>query len=265
MRTAFKRSTLLVIMVFMVASVLSGCSNASESDSTRIPYSQTIAHKKDYQEVISKIEAAGFTNVKTEPIYDLVTGFLTKDGSVEEIRVGGTADYSPDKKYPKDIEIVVVYHTFPSNKDASEEESVVLTTELSGSPTSAESESSVYYSTNDSETAKQGNSGVYAYCGDVNPDQYYIIDFEEGFVYCFLDDESGSCDRIKIDSGNLNDVLIFTYHDGDSSWSNSLHFKWKNQPTHLILQDDDGFEWDFYPTNLESALKIRDEKKIIDY
>ena len=106
---------------------------------------------------------------------------------------------------------------------------------------------------------------MYAYSGDSNPNLYYIIDFDKGYVYRFTDDESNSCDRVKIDSGNLNDVLIFTYHDGATKWSNGLHFKWKNQPNHLVLQDEDGFEWDFTPANLSSALKIRDQKKMIDY
>ena len=111
-----KKILYLLLVVGLVFGVAGCGANNTASDSARIPFSQTIAHKKDYQEVVSKIEAAGFTNVKVEPIYDLITGFLTKDGSVEEIRVDGTADYSPDKKYPKDIEIIVAYHTFASNE-----------------------------------------------------------------------------------------------------------------------------------------------------
>ena len=258
-----KKLFCLLLAVVLTLSV-AGCSDNSESDSARIPFSQTIAKKKDYQEVVSKIEEAGFTNVKTEPIYDLITGFLKKDGSVEEIRVDGSADYSPDKKYPKNVAIIVAYHTFASDDETT---SSNLTDEISETSTSSTSleESAVYYSTNDSEIVKHGNSGVYAYAGDINPNQYYIIDLDNGFVYYYLDDESISCDRMKIESGNLNDVLIFTHHDENSSWSNGLHFKWKNQPNHLILQDEDGFEWDFYPTDLDTALKIRDQKKIIDY
>ncbi|MDE6745736.1 MAG: PASTA domain-containing protein, partial [Oscillospiraceae bacterium] len=91
-----------------------------------------------------------------------------------------------------------------------------------------------------------------------------IIDFDEEYVYRFTSDEN-TCDRLKIDSGDLNDVLIVTYHDGDNSWQNGLHFKWKNHPDHLILEDNNHFETDFYSTNLNDALNIRDKKKIIDY
>ena len=260
------KKTLCFLLAVGILFGVVGCgANNTASDSARIPYSQTIAHKKDYQEVVSKIEAAGFTNVKTEPIYDLITGLLTKDGSVEEIRVDGSAEYSPDKKYPKDIDIVVAYHTFASNEENSENEPISETTEESSTALTTKAESAVYYSTNNSDAVKKGDSGVYAYKGDVNQNLYYIIDFETGYVFRFIDDESNSCERIKIDSGNLNDVLIFTYHDGDTKWSNGMHFKWKNQPNHLILQDEDGFEWDFYPVDLDSALKIRNQKQVIDY
>lgn len=123
----------------------------------------------------------------------------------------------------------------------------------------------VYYSTNNRDTVKQGNSGVYAYSGDKNPNLYYIIDFDKGYVYRFTNNEETTCDRLKIDSGDLNDVVIFTYHDGNSRWSNGLHFRWKNQPNHVILQDEDGFEWDFYPVSLKDALKIRNTKTMVDY
>lgn len=66
-------------------------------------------------------------------------------------------------------------------------------------------------------------------------------------------------------SGNLNDVLIITYHDGNNEWSNGLHFKWKNQPDTLIMQDNDGFEYEYYTTGLEDALALKTSRTIIDF
>lgn len=125
---------------------------------------------------------------------------------------------------------------------------------------------SVSYSTNDETTVRNGNSGVYSYVKDGSYQIYYIIDFDNGYVYYFCHGNGNeTCDRLKIDSGDLNSVLIITYHDGDDVWSEGLHFKWKNQPEHLIMQDNDGFEYDFYTTNLEDALALRDTKTIHDY
>lgn len=126
---------------------------------------------------------------------------------------------------------------------------------------------SVSYSSNDKDTAKKGNSGVFSY-RDMGGSYYvyYIIDFDEGYVYFFCEGNGDTtCERVKMVSGNLNDVLIITYHDGSDTWSYGIHFKWKNQPDHLIVQDEDGFEWDFYTTDLDDALALLAKKSIYDY
>lgn len=127
--------------------------------------------------------------------------------------------------------------------------------------------SSVYYSTNDKDTVKNGNTGVYAYKDrGTLYNNYYIIDFDEGFVYFFADGNGDeTCTKVKMTSGNLNSVLIITYNDGNSTWQEGLRFKYKNQPDHLVLEDNDHFEFDFYATNLQEALKIRSQKNIYNY
>ena len=125
----------------------------------------------------------------------------------------------------------------------------------------------VDYSTNSKSTVKNGNSGVYSYRSiGGSYYNYWIIDFNGGYVYSFSEGNGNEiCDRLKIESGDLNNVLIITYHDGGDVWSYGLHFKWKNQPDHLILQDNDGFEYDYYTTDLEDALKILKTKTVYDY
>lgn len=62
--------------------------------------------------MVSNLEKAGFTNVGTEVIDDLVTGWLTKDGEVEKVEIDGTTSFSSDSKYEAGVKIVVAYHTF---------------------------------------------------------------------------------------------------------------------------------------------------------
>ena len=71
----------------------------------------------NYQDVVAKFENAGFTNVQTEVIDDLVLGWFTKDGEVEEVSVDGYTTFSTNSRYPADTEIVVSYHTFPADEE----------------------------------------------------------------------------------------------------------------------------------------------------
>lgn len=130
-----------------------------------------------------------------------------------------------------------------------------------------EAPSPVFYSTNDYETAKKGNSGVFSYRDRSSSyDIYWIIDFDEGYVYYFTDGNGDStCDRLKIDSGTLNDKVIITYHDGSDKWSYSLHFKYVDHPETLIMVDQNGFDYKYSTTDLDDALSLRDTKTIKDY
>ena len=95
---------------------------------------------------------------------------------------------------------------------------------------------------------------------------YYIIDFDEGFVYWFAEGNGdNTCDRLAIVSGDLNDKVIITYHFEDGTLTYGLHFKWKNVPDTLIVQDQDGFELEYKPTDLQKALEIRAKRTINDY
>ena len=125
----------------------------------------------------------------------------------------------------------------------------------------------VYHSSGDREIAKEGDTGVYAFKSEGGQyDIYYIVDFDEEYVYRFTDGNGEEyCDRLKIDSGSLASYIVFTYHDGGDTWQNALNFKFSSNPEHVILQDGSGYDTDFYGTDLEAALRLRDSKLVIDY
>lgn len=160
----------------------------------------------------------------------------------------------------------------PSGASLSDDESDTLTpddssVESSSIDESSSIENSVFYSTNNFDSAKLGNSGIFSYkTSGGSYSNYYIVDFDGGFVYYFsYGNGNSTCDRLKIESGDLNSGVLYTYHDGSSTWSECLHFKYKNQPDHLIYEDSDGFEYDYYATDLSEALEIRDSMEIINY
>ena len=125
----------------------------------------------------------------------------------------------------------------------------------------------VSYSTNDRETAKNGNSGMFSYkTRGGTYDNYIVVDFDGGFVYYFTDGNGDeTCMRVKIDSGTLNDTVIVTFHDGDTQWSEGMHFCWARQPDHLVLEDHNHFTYDYYSTDIQKAFQIFQAKTIHDY
>jgi ABC-type glycerol-3-phosphate transport system substrate-binding protein len=152
--------------------------------------------------------------------------------------------------------------TTPVETEESEiEESEQAETESTDDP------AALTYSTNSLESAKEGNSGVFSYKqSGTNYDVYWIIDFDEGYAYYFTyGNENGTCERVQIESGTLNEYIVVTYHDGGDTWQYGLSFKRKNQPDRLIQQDTNGGEYEFSATNLKDALEIRDTMTIVDY
>lgn len=278
---------------------------------------------KDYQDVKSALVQLGFTNIKTEPVYDIVWG-ITKSGSVKNVSIGGNSSFLTGTVFPNNAEVIITYHLSvdddPSNitmpksssdyagenysdvekemknlgftnvkteKQTTNDEAkngIVYTVKIGGSDfKNGDSEkpdrevvikyyeyekpAPVSYSTNDYETAKKGNTGVFAYksTGGVYSN-YWIIDFDEGYVYSFSEGNGDAiCDRVKIVSGDLNDGLKITYHDDVFVWSYVLHFKYFESPSTLIMIDNDGFDYSYSTTNLKDALAIRNTKKITDY
>lgn len=115
----------LVIALIVSLLFLVGCGSNSidHTGEAKTPSESRIQKGKDYTEVIEDFEKQGFTNIKTQKLDDLITGWLTKDGEVESVSVDGDTDYSPDVWYPNDVEVIITYHTFPE-KDAKSETTV---------------------------------------------------------------------------------------------------------------------------------------------
>ena len=106
-----------VILIGICCFILCACGDDNEHiGEAKTPSGSDTMKGQDYQSVVDVFEEKGFTNIKLEKIDDLVFGWLTKDGEVEEVSVGGDVEYSPDKWVPCDIEVVIKYHTFPEEE-----------------------------------------------------------------------------------------------------------------------------------------------------
>jgi hypothetical protein len=106
---------IMVLSVLLLAISFVGCGSKEDDGKLNLPISSDDLKDANYQDVVAKFENAGFTNIQTKVIDDLVFGWITKDGEIEEVSVDGYTTFSTDSRYPADIEIVVSYHTFPAD------------------------------------------------------------------------------------------------------------------------------------------------------
>ncbi len=67
---------------------------------------------ENYASVITALNDAGFTNIKTKVI-DVAAGSNTEGGAVAKIAIDGQTAFSSDDSFKKDIEIIVTYYISP--------------------------------------------------------------------------------------------------------------------------------------------------------
>lgn len=67
---------------------------------------------KNYKDVVKQLQEVGFTNIQLTRDKDLITGWVTGNGAVEEVSIAGNTAFTEKSSYKPDVEIVVTYHAF---------------------------------------------------------------------------------------------------------------------------------------------------------
>jgi hypothetical protein len=104
---------MLALAVALTASLVACGTAGKPSNTAAMPEASTELKGENYQDVMTKLQAAGFTSIETSAMPDLVVGWLHKDGDVEAVSVNGETDFDADSTFPKSVRIVIRYHTFP--------------------------------------------------------------------------------------------------------------------------------------------------------
>lgn len=81
------------------------------------PLTSKEAKGMQYADVVKQFEEKGFQNVKVEPIYDIITGWIKKDGEIESVSINGSKDFTVNTSYNVDSEVVINYHTLKKNRE----------------------------------------------------------------------------------------------------------------------------------------------------
>lgn len=75
-----------------------------------IPYSAKSLRKQNYQAVYEQLQELGFTNLHKCPKKDIVLGWLSKEGEVEEVCIAGNNRFKENTTYKFDVEVLIHYH-----------------------------------------------------------------------------------------------------------------------------------------------------------
>lgn len=119
------KKTISVLLTSIMVMLLVGCGGNSKKHEgeAKTPSGSSTQKGKIYSDVVNDFKSKGFNNIKTEKIEDLITGWITKDGEVKEVSVGGDVNYSSDKWVAANTEVIVKYHTFKEENTESVKES----------------------------------------------------------------------------------------------------------------------------------------------
>jgi len=113
-----------ILLALFICIAITSCSSTNDHiGEVKTPSKSSEQEGRNYLDVIEDFEEHGFTNIDTEAIDDLILGWLTKDGEVEKVTVGGDEDYASDKWVDADTEVIIYYHTFPQTSNAEDKES----------------------------------------------------------------------------------------------------------------------------------------------
>ena len=115
------RKMIAMVLAVALVTMLAACGKEDHTGEAKTPSGSIIMKGRNYEEVVEEFKEHGFRNIQTEKIEDLIFGWLTEDGEVEEVSVGGDVDYSPDEWVPDDTEVIIKYHTFPEDVEETTE------------------------------------------------------------------------------------------------------------------------------------------------
>ena len=203
----------------------------------------------NYLDVKKELEALGFVNIEIKEKQEVTAYHVT--GEVSNVNVYSLFKFEKGEAYEYDETITIKYY---------------VVTEPTPDPTSTPTPtpSPTFYSTNTYEIAKEGKSGVFSYKNKGGTyDIYWIIDFDDGYTYWFTEGiGENTCDRLPIISGTLNEFITIRWNYDCEYTDWHLHFKYKNHPETLVVNDHWGVEIEFTTTDLDDALELRQKKNI---
>lgn len=186
-----------LIVACVLAATITGCDDTT-SDKIHAPLNASDVSNSKYQDVVSQFKKSGFTNVTTKEINDLIIGFLTEDGEVEEVSIGGDTSFSTSDAFAADVPVVVSFHTFP--KQDSE----------AANPSSSAAEGPSNSPANTQNITVDNNEEFRALIESPEPDNATVEQFVSKYKGCTIEFDGNVADVIPYKSYKTRfDFLIY--------------------------------------------------------
>lgn len=267
------KKIVLMLAVLVLANSIVGCSSKEDDGKINLPISSNDLKNANFQDVVAKFENAGFTNVQTEVIDDLVLGWFTKDGEIEKVSVDGYTSFSTNSRYPADTEIVVSYHTFPADKEQEVAASSTPESTAEAEPTekAQPTEKVQYTEVTQSTEETQSSAEEEILTIENNEDMAALFKVSDGdpLISEFAKKYSGRTiqfDGYIADIASFYedktrfDILIYTGNSGESS-GNALNFKFEN----INIVYDLKLTGSNIPENISEGQNLRITAKVNEY
>lgn len=104
-------------VVLSLAACSGGNADAEPDNRPAMPAAAGDLEGKQFADVVGELEEAGFANIETVALGNLITGWLHEEGEVDEIEVDGETEFEADQRFDPEVEIIVSYYSFPEDDD----------------------------------------------------------------------------------------------------------------------------------------------------
>lgn len=212
-----------------------------EDGEVAVPASASDYKYENYQDVQKDLEDAGFTNITTEILYDIVLGW-TDEGEVKSVSIDGRTDYEKGEVFNMDAPIVITYHM-------KEEDDPNKTVETE--PTETETTTSIQKPEDTSTQAAEPESEYdKAYVRELSTyDLYYMFDTDTKTVVYFGTNDT-YIERGTY-TGDFSTGVTITWSHGE--WTEKFTHKNGN---HATLIDGNGWDWEFKVCDVGTAQRV---------
>jgi predicted RNA-binding protein Jag len=129
---------LILLLSIFLSEVFTSTKN-SDNNEISAPIASTELTSQNYKTVVQQFEDAGFINIKTTKIEDLITGWLIEDGEIEKVTIDGKEDFEDGDFFSNDVRVDIAYHTFPPETEHPDDMAEKITSSESESVAIAES------------------------------------------------------------------------------------------------------------------------------